>query len=338
MIKLSIIVPVYKVPLEYLQECFDSLLAQTLQECEFIIISDGAPEEELAICKEYEKKDSRFRFFKREHRGVSVARNFGLEQAQGEYITFVDSDDWIDADACKQSVSFADQAKCDVLIFALKEVYTNNKTKIQQPFSHNKKKLEQQSIDDIKKNVIHIFKHKYIPAICTVCKVYNRSFLLHHKIEYCKDLPIGEDRVFNYEVYTKTSKIAYLDKAFYHYRIRQSSSRNSCNEQTLFYSFLYISKLKELTKGLYDNELGLEAVSEIWQACSKCTKGKEQIDIIKKAIVSDIFQSFVHRVKKTTAHPLVKLDVFAFKRKKIFPIYIHLLQAKVQNWLKTHLL
>ena len=97
-IKVSIIVPVYKVPLEYLRDCLDSLNAQTLQECEFIVVSDGAPEAECSICEEYAAKDSRFKFFKREHAGVSATRNFGIKQALGEYISFVDSDDWIERD------------------------------------------------------------------------------------------------------------------------------------------------------------------------------------------------------------------------------------------------
>lgn len=338
MIKLSVIVPIYKVPLEYLRECLDSLVAQTLQECEFIIVSDGAPKGECSVCEDCVKKDSRFKFFNREHVGVSAARNFGMEQAQGEYITFVDGDDWVDVDACEQAFSFADQVKCDVLIYALKEHHSNGKIQTLRPFSQSENKLGAQDANAIVKNTIHIFKHEFVPAICTVCKVYRTSFIRQHGIKYCQDLPIGEDRVFNYEVYAKTKKIAYLDRAFYHYRIWQSSSRNSCNEQTLSYSFLYITKLKELTKGLYDNELGLEAVSEIWQFCSKCSKGNEQIDMIKNTIESDAFQSLVHCVRKTTPHPLVKLDVFAFKRKWTFPIYIHLLQGRMQNWLKSHLL
>ena len=82
MIKVSVIVPVYKVPLKYLRACLDSLTAQTLQECEFIVVSDGAPEAECAICAEYAGKDSRLKFFRREHAGVSATRNYGIEKAQ----------------------------------------------------------------------------------------------------------------------------------------------------------------------------------------------------------------------------------------------------------------
>ena len=74
MIKVSVIVPVYIVPLEYLQTCLDSLIAQTMRECEFIIVSDGALETECSICENYAKRDSRLKFYKRAHAGVSATR------------------------------------------------------------------------------------------------------------------------------------------------------------------------------------------------------------------------------------------------------------------------
>ena len=117
MIKVSVIVPVYKVPLEYLRACLDSLTAQTMQECEFIIVSDGAPEAECSICDEFATKDSRFKFFKQEHAGVSAARNFGIEQAQGEYIIFVDADDWIKSETCEITYTFAKDNNSDIVLF-----------------------------------------------------------------------------------------------------------------------------------------------------------------------------------------------------------------------------
>ena len=96
-IKVSVVIPVYRTPLEYLRACLDSLVAQTMQECEFIVVSDGAPEAECSICEEYAARDCRIKFFRREHAGVSATRNYGMAQALGKYISFVDSDDWIDA-------------------------------------------------------------------------------------------------------------------------------------------------------------------------------------------------------------------------------------------------
>ena len=116
-INISVIIPVFTVPLEYMRACFDSLKNQTMQECEFVVVSDGAPEEESSICEEYVNKDARFKFFRREHAGVSAARNFGIEHAQGEYIVFVDSDDKTTKDFCSAIYSSAKKWNSDILLF-----------------------------------------------------------------------------------------------------------------------------------------------------------------------------------------------------------------------------
>ena len=92
--KLSIIVPIYNVE-PYLRKCIDSILTQTFTDFECILVDDGSPDNCPAICDEYAKKDSRIRVIHKENGGLSDARNAGLDIAQGEYIGFVDSDDWI---------------------------------------------------------------------------------------------------------------------------------------------------------------------------------------------------------------------------------------------------
>lgn len=323
-IVISVIVPIYKAPLEYLQKCFESLVAQTLQESEFVIVSDGAPDTEISICEEYTKKDPRFKLFKCEHAGVSAARNFGIQQAKGEYITFVDCDDWIEADMCETMYSFISETDCDILVSAFSEHHLNGKQRFFRPFNEDKKTIDQKYIDLFKKNTIHIFKQKFIPAINTQCKTYKKSYLLENGIQYCTDLPIGEDRVFNFLAYSHTKKIAYINKSFYHYRLWNASSRNSYNENTLQNSFLYINKLKHLSQGKFDNELGLEAISEIWFFCSKGPFEQKYIDEMKQIIRSSNFQRLVHGIKRTTPHPLVKFDVLAYKHKCTIPIYVHL--------------
>ena len=90
----SIIIPVYNVE-KYLAECIESVLKQTYQNIEILLIDDGSPDNSGKICDEYEEKDSRVRVIHKENGGVSSARNVGLEQANGEYITFIDSDDFV---------------------------------------------------------------------------------------------------------------------------------------------------------------------------------------------------------------------------------------------------
>ena len=94
---ISVIVPVYKVE-PYLRQCVDSILGQTYRDIEVLLIDDGSPDRCGEICEEYAGKDARVRVFHTENNGLSSARNLGLREAKGEYIGFVDSDDWIDPD------------------------------------------------------------------------------------------------------------------------------------------------------------------------------------------------------------------------------------------------
>ena len=92
---LSVIIPVYKVE-KYLRQCVDSVINQTYKNLEIILVDDGSPDNCGKICDEYAQKDRRIKVIHQENQGVSAARNLGTKLAQGEYITYVDSDDWLD--------------------------------------------------------------------------------------------------------------------------------------------------------------------------------------------------------------------------------------------------
>ena len=94
---ISIVVPIYNVE-NYLRMCLDSIQNQTYQNFECLLINDGSPDNSADICREYVEKDSCFRYFEKENGGLSSARNVGIENSRGTYITFVDSDDWLDSD------------------------------------------------------------------------------------------------------------------------------------------------------------------------------------------------------------------------------------------------
>lgn len=111
---ISVIVPIYKVEL-YLRKCINSILAQTYQNLEVILVDDGSPDQCGIICDEYAKSDSRVRVIHQENSGVASARNAGLQAAQGDYIGFVDSDDWIAPDMYDCLYLAAHEAFCQVL-------------------------------------------------------------------------------------------------------------------------------------------------------------------------------------------------------------------------------
>lgn len=329
MIKVSVIVPVYKVSLNYLRECFDSLLAQTMQECEFIIVSDGAPEAECSVCDEYAAKDSRFKFFRREHAGVSATRNFGISQAQGEYITFVDSDDWIETETLAECNIHAKKSHSQIMIFdygiynegndTSEEIYYHNSSK--ETFS---KSEQQKFIADI------IWPHNrknQTPALA-VCKLYARKLLRDNEILFDTNLRIGEDRVFNFTAASKSNSISYLKKIFYHYRQHGNSAMHLYKKKLFADYFAYIRRLEEITTQNYIQVIANETI-DCYYNCfdniyhnnlSKEEIKSEFLDIKKKIKLPEIKR----HIKNSNVNDLSllrNLEIFFMKR-GLFPFLI----------------
>lgn len=230
-IKVSVIIPVYKVPLDYLQACFDSLIAQSMQKCEFIVVSDGAPEAEKSICEEYATKDSRFKFFKKDHAGVSAARNYGIDQAQGEYIMFVDSDDWLGLNAIKAMYSLIQRESIDIgLANAIKKWQNGKKEKLL-PIKNEEKKL----------------KLTDIPTFTVWSYIFKTSIIRKEHIYFNTELRYSEDRAFIYHYCCFCKNISITSDVIYFYRQHQLSvCHNNQSIDQVFQQFLaanYIGKI-----------------------------------------------------------------------------------------------
>ena len=117
---ISIIVPIYNVE-NYLRQCLDSIVSQTYQNFECLLINDGSSDNSADICREYIEKDSRFRYFEKENVGVSSARNLGIERSKGQYITFIDSDDWVDSEYLEVLYRALIEEKADIAISTYKQ-------------------------------------------------------------------------------------------------------------------------------------------------------------------------------------------------------------------------
>ena len=115
--KISIIVPVYNVE-EYLEKCIESLIGQTYTNIEIIFVYNKSTDNSLQKLQQYQKKDSRILIIEKENEGVSVARNRGVNLATGEYIMFVDSDDWIDLDNCEKALKTIEKEQADILMWS----------------------------------------------------------------------------------------------------------------------------------------------------------------------------------------------------------------------------
>ena len=115
MVQLSIIMPIYNTG-KYLHKCIKSILSQTLTNFELILVDDGSVDESGQICDEYAAKDARIKVIHKKNEGVSIARNTGIEVAAGEYIGFIDSDDWIESDMYEKLYNLAKSKECDIVM------------------------------------------------------------------------------------------------------------------------------------------------------------------------------------------------------------------------------
>lgn len=335
MIKVSIIVPVYKVPLEYLHACLNSLVSQSIHDCEFIVVSDGAPEAEYSVCEEYSQKDARFKIVKREHAGVSAARNYGIKLAQGEYVTFVDSDDIIQENAIELWYKHAKNWDSDILATNLAEIsfdHDNYEKILWQ--SQSKAFINKLEKESILQEFVHL-KEKSIPrGACG--KLYSHQFLLDNNTLFDSELKIGEDLFFNLLCFNKATNISYLPTISYLYRANPYSATRAFNPNFFYDHFAPILKIQQYFPNKYNELLGREALDIFylsWEHCYMHPHNPEslcnRIKKLKQIIDSVIFQKTIANTNTKGMRPFIKFELFLFKKKIFFPVWLHAIKKNI---------
>ena len=206
----SIIVPVYNVE-NYLRECIDSIVAQAYRNIEVILIDDGSKDSSGKICDEYADKDNRVKVIHKENGGLSEARNSGLEIASGDWIAFVDSDDYIDSDMYEILLKNLNNTDADLSMCALYDVY-NNTPEAQVT---NKETWELSSEQAIK-----MVMEAKILSVTAVNKLYRKSLFSDLKFEVGK---IAEDAFIMVKLLDKCKKIVATNEKKYYYVHRENS-------------------------------------------------------------------------------------------------------------------
>lgn len=217
--KISIVVPIYNVEKE-LDRCVQSIMHQTYFNIEIILVDDGSPDKCPAMCDEYAKQDMRVVVIHKSNGGLSDARNAGLKKATGEYVLFVDSDDYIEIDACERLVAGMKE-KVDFVAGAYK-VKNNNKE-----FIKRHSNIQEKVIYTSREFVIQSIKNNewYAPA---VLNLYRRSFLIENQLFY-KVGYLFEDVEMLPRIFLAAQKMVYIDYPFYNYIIRNGSIITSGN-------------------------------------------------------------------------------------------------------------
>lgn len=219
--KVSIIIPVYNAG-KYIEQCVYTLLNQTLKECEFIFINDGSEDNSKEIIQTYKNLDNRIKIINQKNQGVSVARNNGLNIAKGEYIGFVDADDYIELDMYEKLYNKAREDNCDVILSDWKNEIDGSFISMNYNFPKNTV-LDRKFINE---NIIPYFLES--DKLNTACnKLYKNKIIKDNKIKFPEKVSLGEDGIFNMRVFSKAKTLKYIDYIGYYYReVEGSATRN----------------------------------------------------------------------------------------------------------------
>ena len=244
---LSIIVPVYKAE-QYLHRCIDSILAQTFTDWELLLIDDGSPDRSGEICDEYAEKDKRIRVFHKENGGVSSARNWGIDEAKGEWIAFVDSDDMLENNYL---LDFQiDDYKADLYIQGYKKIKNGRVIDVKNLL------CKENSFESI---VASAEDNNIINSPCF--KLFRTSIIKENNIRFDTRLSIGEDHLFSLQYLLCINKIGYTHASGYYYMLKDEESLT--NRVFPIDEFLYYTcECRKLHKELcqrYGNNISLRS-------------------------------------------------------------------------------
>ena len=249
MIKVSIIVPVYNTE-KYLKGCLDSLVSQTYKNIEIVCINDGSQDNSLQILEEYRKRDNRIIIINQKNSGANISRTNGIKNSTGNYLMFVDSDDWILLNTVSELVDKIEQTNADIIKFD----FINRKTMR----TVEKKLYNFETKKQLYEKLLTTYELNNLTTEIINKKICN----LEEKVFKNKS-SAGEDLAVNLEIYDKANRILIMNECYYYYRTNSNSTTNTDNKESLYknieenkenYIYEYAQKWNLLTKKL-ENEI-----------------------------------------------------------------------------------
>ena len=266
---ISVVIPVYNVE-KYLSQCLESVINQNYRKLEILVVDDGSTDKSGSICDEYAEKDNRITVFHTTNHGLSAARNYALNRATGEYIAFLDSDDWLEADAYQFLCTEAQSTGADIVHFRFYQEYVNRT--MESTGSKNRFVVEG---DEVLRSLV--LKKKISDDVWD--KFYKAN--LFHTIRYPKG-KIFEDKAVTYQLIRKSKKLVYLPDCLIHYRNRNNSLSNIHSMKSLVdYWLAYRERfevLSVLSQEYYQISLAecIAAISRMWRWYDGCSKEEKK--------------------------------------------------------------
>lgn len=212
MAKISVIVPIYNSE-KHIKKCLDSIVNQSYKNIEIILVNDGSIDKSEEICKEYADNDKRIKYIFQLNNGVSSARNNGITNASGEYLLFVDSDDYIDLDMI-EILTNNTLEEWDLIIFGFKEFCCINNTELILG-SYVSSKRYDCKISDFMEIFGQMYELRLLSAPWN--NLFSREIIENNNIRFIEEISYGEDTLFSLKYYNSCHKVCILDKTLYNY-------------------------------------------------------------------------------------------------------------------------
>lgn len=333
-IKVSVIVPVYNTE-KYLDRCMESLLRQTLPEIEIIVIDDGSKAVCAEKCDQWKKRDSRIHVIHKKNQGLGFARNTGIEAANGKYLVFIDSDDYVESEMCKTLYEEAEREKADIVVAGYKKVYPNGKEEICNNERIPKVLKGKQVISVLLANMLgappNYYSDDYI-GMSVWKNLYSREIVKKYKIRFPSEREyISEDIIFHIYFLQHVKKAVVLPDAFYCY-CQNGDSLTTTYKKNRFYMvkklYLYEEKLlKEI--GAY--EVGKLQLMRTFIANVRVCIMQEVAFGIKNHSVRDTKKRIKEYCKdRTVQHVLAQYPYYRLPfRQKIFSFFMKIQGANI---------
>lgn len=244
--RVSIIVPVYKVPEPYLRKCIESCTEQSLPDIEILLIDDGSPDECGKICDEYAAKDRRIRVIHKENGGLCSARNAGFAESRGEWIMFVDGDDWIDPDMCGRMLEAGEKEDVDLVMCGITREYEHSSQVYHfylRDYCNGGKVYRQKECRWLQQQLL-----VYNGNIAVVySKLIRGKLLRDHEIFHDEVLRQGAEGLeFNLRLFEHLQSAIFMNVPFYHYLYNENSISSSHSEENHTYVLGCFEKIRRL--------------------------------------------------------------------------------------------
>jgi glycosyltransferase involved in cell wall biosynthesis len=335
-IKVSVIIPVYNAE-GFLVDCIQSLISQTLQECEFIFVNDGSSDSSQQIIAQFQEKDNRIILINQENKGISGARNTGIEASKGTYIGFVDNDDYVKETLFETLYNNAIINDLDIVV-SKTILGRDNKYIIKQAVFPVENIYEQEFIQ---KNIIpSLLREEDLFAVWN--KIYKRSLVFQQQVRFPKTRVIEEDNMFNIQAFNKATKVIFIDYSGYFYREVGTSESRKTIENDYFdkalqkFNFDY---KKEYDLSITYQELEkLKAIRFIRRVCYlvyKCATAETSFDkkmgYIKNMVFHPTVFSISNKYKDEILYNRGKYEFLVLKiikNKTIVGLYLLVLSIK----------